>query len=408
MIWTLISSIFGNSMFFDFNFYSSLLLPAVFQGLIMSYMLFIRGIREERLSDKMLAFLVLLCNIKVAFWMFGFAGWYDSHDAYTSFMFYFPFETVIWIGPTLYFYFISLTDANFKFSKTHLPHFILPLISLTLTMAKFLVDFTFYSPFPVEAWNQYGTKGPWADLLRSTTFQVISYLSFFFYLVMTLKLYNRYRLYIRENFSAIGNIEFEWIRNILYAIGAGMIIFLLFELNGILFPGNNSFKIDWYAYFCMGVIVFYISISGLLAGNRNLHMLHFPAQPGGDSSPVDQKAQPFLDEDLKSLLTNHLLENKPYLEPELSLNELAQQLRINPVVLSKLINEGFNQNFNDFINEYRIRELMGKLKNGEHKNQTLLGLALDSGFNSKATFNRAFKKLTSMSPKEWIHQNVSI
>ena len=50
---------------------------------------------------------------------------------------------------------------------------------------------------------------------------------------------------------------------------------------------------------------------------------------------------------------------------------------------------------------------MAKLKLGEHRNQTLLGLALDSGFNSKATFNRSFKKLTSLSPKEWMAQNVS-
>jgi AraC-like DNA-binding protein len=93
--------------------------------------------------------------------------------------------------------------------------------------------------------------------------------------------------------------------------------------------------------------------------------------------------------------------------PELSLTDLAKQLKTNPSILSKLINEGFGQHFNDFINEYRIRELMGKLKQGEHKQQTLLGLALDCGFNSKATFNRSFKKLTSMSPKEWMAQNVS-
>jgi AraC-like DNA-binding protein len=89
------------------------------------------------------------------------------------------------------------------------------------------------------------------------------------------------------------------------------------------------------------------------------------------------------------------------------LNDLAKQLTTTPAVLSKLINEGFGLNFNDFINEYRIRELMAKLKLGEHRNQTLLGIALDSGFNSKATFNRSFKKLTSMSPKEWMAQNVS-
>jgi AraC-like DNA-binding protein len=389
-------------MHFDFNFYSSLLLPAFFQGLIMTLILFIRGIREERLSDKLLAFLILLCTIKVAFWMLGFAGWYDSHDAYTSFMFYFPFETTIWMGPTLYFYFLSLTDAEFKFSRKHLPHVILPLISITLTLVKFIIDFAFFSPFPVEEFNQYGTKGPWADILRSPPFQVISYISFFYYLYLTLKLYSHYQQYIKANFSTTDNIEFEWIRNILYAVSAAVVIFFIFELLSVLFPSAYSYRFDWYAYFCMGIIIFYLSISGLLSVNRNLFRLHFKPE----SIAIDNNKQQAVDETLRALLLEHLMINKPYLEPELSLSDLAKQLKTNPAILSKLINEGFGQNFNDFINEHRIRDLMEKLKMGEHKNQTLLGLALDSGFNSKATFNRSFKKLTSMSPKEWMSQNI--
>ncbi len=397
-------------MQFDFNFYSSLLLPAFFQGLIMTLILLTRGIREERLSDKLLAFLILLCTVKVAFWMLGFAGWYDSHDAYTSFMFYFPFETTIWMGPTLYFYFLSLTDAEFRFSQKHLPHLILPLASASLTLVKLFVDFAFFSPFPIEEYNQYGTKGPWADILRSTPFQVISYLSFFYYLFLTRKLYTSYQKYIKENFSDTENIEFEWIRNILYAVGAVIVIFFIFEILGLFFPSTRSYQFDWYAYFCMGIIIFYISLSGLLSVNRNLYKLHFkpetaPPPPGTENEDAN-KLQP-IDEVLRSLLIEHLAINKPYLEPELSLTDLAKQLKTNPTMLSKLINEGFGQNFNDFINEHRIRELMVKLKMGEHRNQTLLGLALDSGFNSKATFNRSFKKLTSMSPKEWMARNVS-
>jgi AraC-like DNA-binding protein len=405
-----ISFIFGIHMQFEFNLYSSLLLPAFFQGLLMSLLLLTRGIRDERLSDKLLALLIMLCTVKVAFWMLGFAGWYDSHDAYTSFMFYFPFETTIWMGPTLYFYFLSLTDTKFKLTGKHLPHFILPLISAGLTLAKMVVDFTFFAPFPIEEYNQYGTKGPWADILRSIPFQVISYISFFNYLFLTRKQYNSYRNYIRENFSSTDNIEFEWIRNILYAVGAAITIFLVFEILGLFFPGTLTYRFDWYAYFCMGIIIFYISISGLLSLNRNLYRLHFkpePPEPSSDIPIENPNKQHPIDETLRSLLNEHLMINKPYLEPELSLTDLAKQLKTNPSILSKLINEGFGQHFNDFINEYRIRELMGKLKQGEHKQQTLLGLALDCGFNSKATFNRSFKKLTSMSPKEWMAQNVS-
>ena len=69
--------------------------------------------------------------------------------------------------------------------------------------------------------------------------------------------------------------------------------------------------------------------------------------------------------------------------------------------LSAVINQGFGKNFNDYINDYRVDAFIEKLKNGEQEAQTLLSLAYDAGFNSKATFNRAFKKTTGVSPKDW-------
>ena len=68
-------------------------------------------------------------------------------------------------------------------------------------------------------------------------------------------------------------------------------------------------------------------------------------------------------------------------------------------VLSHVISKGFAKNFNDFVNEYRIDEVKAKLKNVDAP--TLMAIAFDSGFNSKATFNRAFKKFTCVAPKEF-------
>jgi AraC-like DNA-binding protein len=61
-------------------------------------------------------------------------------------------------------------------------------------------------------------------------------------------------------------------------------------------------------------------------------------------------------------------------------------------------------NFNDFVNYYRVQAVVEKLKMGEQKTQTLLSIAYDCGFNSKATFNRAFKKAMGTSPKNWMEQ----
>jgi AraC-like DNA-binding protein len=97
---------------------------------------------------------------------------------------------------------------------------------------------------------------------------------------------------------------------------------------------------------------------------------------------------------------------KVYEDPELSLSQIAKLLKTNPSIVSKAINQGFQLNFNDFINNYRIEAVKEKLKVGEQKTQTLLGIAYDCGFNSKATFNRAFKKVTGTNPREWMEKNV--
>lgn len=76
-------------------------------------------------------------------------------------------------------------------------------------------------------------------------------------------------------------------------------------------------------------------------------------------------------------------------------------------VISNIKNGAFSKNFNDFVNEFRIEEVKNKLQNDAAENSNLLGIAFDCGFNSKATFNRGFKKITDISPKEF-YENVKI
>jgi AraC-like DNA-binding protein len=91
-----------------------------------------------------------------------------------------------------------------------------------------------------------------------------------------------------------------------------------------------------------------------------------------------------------------------YQNPELTLSEVAKKLESNSSVISRAINQGFSMNFNDFINTYRINAVKEMFANNKHKKSTLLGIAYDCGFNSKATFNRAFKKNTGFTPKEFL------
>ncbi|GAA4359567.1 hypothetical protein GCM10023185_26280 [Hymenobacter saemangeumensis] len=93
-------------------------------------------------------------------------------------------------------------------------------------------------------------------------------------------------------------------------------------------------------------------------------------------------------------------DEQPWLEPELTLTELAHRLRSTPAALSRTINAGCGQNFNDFVNGYRVAEARRKLADPRFAHYSLLGVALESGFNSKSTFNRVFKKLDGRAPGE--------
>jgi AraC-like DNA-binding protein len=109
----------------------------------------------------------------------------------------------------------------------------------------------------------------------------------------------------------------------------------------------------------------------------------------------------------KPKIRSYIVDQQAYQDPELSLTQVSKALKTNPTIISKVINQGFQLNFNDFINQYRIEAVKDKLKAGEQKTQTLLGIAYDCGFNSKATFNRAFKKVTGLSPKQWLEGQLS-
>lgn len=102
-----------------------------------------------------------------------------------------------------------------------------------------------------------------------------------------------------------------------------------------------------------------------------------------------------------SLLT--LMENeKPYLNSKLGLKDLAVKLNLHPNKLSWLLNESFDKNFYNFINEYRIKEFQKKAIDETNKHLSILGLAYDSGFNSKSVFNDYFKKAVGQTPKGWL------
>ncbi len=89
---------------------------------------------------------------------------------------------------------------------------------------------------------------------------------------------------------------------------------------------------------------------------------------------------------------------KPYLEPKLSLGQLAEMLGVAANKLSQVINQYEEKNFYDFVNGYRVQEFIVRAQNDKNKNLSLLGIAYGSGFNSKSSFNQVFKKFMGETP----------
>jgi len=95
-------------------------------------------------------------------------------------------------------------------------------------------------------------------------------------------------------------------------------------------------------------------------------------------------------------------EKKPYLDPEFNLKKLSELSSCNPHKISEVLNGLIGQSFNDYINNYRIEEFKQIILLPEYKNYSILALAYEVGFNSKATFNPAFKKFTGTTPSAYI------
>ena len=125
-----------------------------------------------------------------------------------------------------------------------------------------------------------------------------------------------------------------------------------------------------------------------------------PKSPG-NPPPFDDSQIVNFSKALESVMQ----EEKLFIDSELSLKQLAAHISLHPNKLSWLLNNHFGKNFNDFINTYRLEYFKQIAIKKENKNITLLGLAYDSGFNSKTVFNTFFKKETGMTPRQWVKAN---
>ncbi len=401
-------------MFFSFGLKSSILLIFFFHGIVFSALLLLKGVRTNNKSSIWLSLFTFLCSLYIAPFMFGYAGWY-SGSVYRDILFYTPFQQLFLFAPVLFFYYRTLLDKSFRFSPRDYIHFLPAAVYLIYSIVIVVTDKVILRE------NYFYADGKDKDF--STWYQIGGLVSLSYYSIKSLKTYDRYKRITYQSVSFADSVMFKWAQRFLVACLMLIAIRLLFF---IINPEWDEFGRKFWYYVCFSFLFYYISISGytnsilsvtsfkdeeLQADNRLTN--EADKNPGTNielpaalNTQGEKEKNEIPELDIwKDKIERLMLNDKIYENPELVITDVSRKLDTHSKKVSQIINQGFNMNFNDFVNYYRIKALIRKIENGEHTIQTILSLAFECGFNSKSTFNRAFKRYTSLSPKEYIEKN---
>lgn len=381
---------------FSFGQKSSLLLIFFFHGIVFSLLLLRKGILYHIRSSKWLSLLLFLCAMYITPYMLGYANWY-SKKVTREILFFVPFMQVLLIGPVVFFYTKSLLNSAFKLTKKDWLHFLPTLLYLLYSLIIFVTDKLILDEFYFYADGRDKDLANW--------YQVSGLISMSFYLILSLRYYARYRKLVFDKVSYAETILFQWVHNFMFAFLGILILRVLFF---ILNPDWGEFGSQFWHYISFSIVIFYISINGYANAVKISFLSDANSQVVDIFDDEEEEGKPQITPVGKDVLHWKekilvlITQDKIYENPKLTLSEVANILETNTKTISSVINTGFKMNFNDFINHYRIEAVKRKLNSGEHHHTTLLGIAFDCGFNSKATFNRAFKKSTTISPKDYI------
>jgi AraC-like DNA-binding protein len=312
------------------------------------------------------------------------------------------FMNVNWLflllhGPLLWFYVKTLTQPIFKLKPIHLLHF---------------APFVFYSIF--HWFNFIGLSAEEKIIYVSTgahyttIFVKIGSLavgvSSITYNIVALVLLQKHLRNIKSTYSNIENKDLKWLKTLVIAS------LVVFSVNVLLYNLNNFFRFSEYfalakiAYTFSTIYVLYIGYFGIRQGrifaDYIIEEAHLP-------KVVKQSIQIDVKKNYSEIVGNliRLMEKEqPYLDPELNLAKLSNLMKTKPELISEVLNSALNQNFFDFINKYRIEEFKLKCLSKENRHLSIMGIAYDCGFNSKAAFYRAFNKFEAISPTAYISQ----
>lgn len=290
---------------------------------------------------------------------------------------------VILYGTVIWFYIKSLTTIDFKFKPIYLLH-LLPFL------AFFLNHYINFYSIPASERIQIAITESFKQTYSYKFFVLFVALTTAFYLIWSLQLIHKHQQNIQKYFSNTDRIDLYWLKHLIYglivtfSITMGVIVLdLIFQF--------ISFKVFEFGAF--GLTSLFVIFLGFI-GIRQTTIFSNITSTSTKYSELNQN-------ELYLKLIEVMKTEKPYLDSEINIRKLSEKLKVNTDVLSKLLNEQLNKNFYEFINLYRIEAFKEKVLNPENNQYTLLAIAFDCGFSSKASFNRVFKKYTNYTPAEF-------
>lgn len=389
----------------SFNFTEVLILLVIFQLLFIGFFLFSHQ-KGKRVSNRLLGvfFLSLCLNLVDSFFLLK-----RVYHAYPSWALWGSGMPLLY-GPLMFLYVESVVYKDFRLNNRKWLHF-LPFLVLTI--------------FSLISYNSQGTAQK-IDILdkiitRQMAFYIyivslLIYLHFFSYMFLSLKTVNLHQEVAANKFSDRQRTELNWLRSTLVFLTGLMLLGAASS-----FIGLTSFSNFYYLALTILIAAFIIFINRVLlkalrnpevfealeevdnkiteqstTGLRSLEQENASASRYASSALQETEKKKILD-----TLLHHMNNKRPYLEPELSLEQLARQLSVKPRALSQVINEMTGQNFFDFINTYRIEEAKRLLCDKSDPKTTVLEILYEVGFNSKSSFNTIFKKQTGLTPSEF-------
>ena len=345
-------------------------------------------------STKIFANKVLgIMNLFWGFVVFVFA--IQSNEFYLKFPHLFKLASVIPISlfPLLYIYIKSyLTDYKWTLQRLAV-HFI-PMVIYFIVISPFYFQ-------SAEIKREIIRTGNFPEYLGvvASIFDIVIIVQGIFYTALSMKTIQKYFDTTAGNLSKHQRYILNWL---IFFVMSYVMLWAFGAVGAILEMLEIKVPFDLFNFFYLGLTILTISIGVFALRRPYILFRKIKTVPGEINKPDEITLHEDSDKDLRIIL-DYLEKEKAYLKNDLSLQDMSDATGLPKHRISSLLNKELGKNFYEILNEYRTNEAIRLFNDGKHLNFTLTYIAEMAGFNSRATFNRIFKKITNYTPSEYIH-----